>query len=123
MNGIASPAPGAGPGALTASKRPWLGPVLVALVVGGALVMIGLGIWQLQRLVERRALNAQLSARLAQPPAALTGASGDLPGYTPVLATGVFDFANEIVVKNRAHEQQPGVHLLTPLRLEGGDQA
>jgi surfeit locus 1 family protein len=119
MTGIASPAPET----LTARKRPWLGPILTVLVVGGTLAMIGLGVWQLQRLVERRALNAQISARMAQAPTALTGASGDLPEYTPVLATGSFDFANEIIVKNRAHEQQPGVHLLTPLRLEGSDRA
>jgi surfeit locus 1 family protein len=35
----------------------------------------------------------------------------------------VYDFANEIVLRNRAHDQSPGVHVLTPLRLAGGDQA
>src|SRR5262249_8044896 len=106
-----------------AVRRPWLGPLLSALVVGGAAVMIGLGIWQLQRLAERRALNARIGVVMAQPPAPLPGAVSDLPDYTPVVATGSYDFANEIVVRNRAHEQQPGVHLLTPLRLQGSDQA
>lgn len=104
-------------------KRPWLGPVLLALVVTGTLVMIGLGVWQLQRLVARRVLNTRITALMAQPPALLNGPAGDVPEYTPVLATGVYDFANEIVVRNRAYEQQPGVHLLTPLRLQGSEQA
>ena len=101
---------------MAAHKRPWLGPILFVLVVVGAVVMIGLGVWQLQRLGERRALNAQIRARMAQPPADLAHQSGGLPEYTPVLAKGVYDFANEIVLRNRAHDQEPGVHVLTPLR-------
>ncbi len=97
--------------------RVWLGPLLAALVVTGSAVMIGLGIWQLQRLGQRQAANAVLRARLAQPPLALTAQTGDLPEYTPVQAQGVYDFANEIVLRNRAHDQEPGVHVLTPLRL------
>ena len=123
MRGKVSAAPGDGPRERLSGKRPWLGPVLVALVVAGAVVMVGLGVWQLQRLVERRTLNAHITTLMAQPPVQITGATGDLPEYTPVLATGSYDFANEIEVKNRAHEQQPGVHLLTPLRLQGSDQA
>jgi surfeit locus 1 family protein len=108
---------------MAAHKRPWLGPILFVLVVVGAVVMIGLGVWQLQRLGERRALNVQIRARMAQPPADLAHQSGGLPEYTPVLAKGVYDFANEIVLRNRAHDQEPGVHVLTPLRLAGSDQA
>jgi len=109
--------------AMTVHKRPWLGPLLLVLVAVGALVMIGLGLWQLQRLGDRRAANAQIRARMAQPPADLAQQSGGLPEYTPVLAKGVYDFSNEIVLRNRAHDQEPGVHVLTPLRLAGSDQA
>jgi surfeit locus 1 family protein len=104
-------------------KRVWLGPVLVALVVTAAGVMIGLGIWQLERLQERRAANAVISARIAQSPLALTGQTGDLPEYTAVQANGTYDFAHEIVLRNRAHDQEPGVDVLTPLRIQGTDQA
>jgi surfeit locus 1 family protein len=123
MSGKVSAAPVAGPGARTVGQRRWLGPVLLTLVVAGAVVMTGLGVWQLQRLVERRTLNTRITALMAQPPVPLNGAVGDVPEYTPVLATGVYDFANEIVLRNRAHEQQPGVHVLTPLRLTDGAQA
>jgi len=108
---------------MIAHKRPWLGPLLFVVVAVGAVVMIALGIWQLQRLGERRAANAQIRARLAQPPADLSQQSGGLPEYTPVLAKGSYDFTNEIVLRNRAHDQEPGVHVLTPLRLAGSDQA
>jgi len=85
--------------------------------------MIGLGIWQLQRLRDRRAANAEIRALMARPPVSLSGSSGPLPEYTPVQASGVYDFANEIVLRNRAHDEQPGVQLLTPLRLAGTDRA
>jgi surfeit locus 1 family protein len=108
---------------MAARKRPWLGRLLFVLVVAAAAVMIGLGVWQLQRLAQRRALNAQIRARMSQLPVALSGPTGELPEYTPVLAKGVFDFANEIMLRNRAHDQEPGVHLLTPLRIDGNNQA
>src|SRR5438874_885048 len=108
---------------MTAHKRPWQSPLLFVLVAVGAVVMIGLGVWQLQRLGERRALNRQISARMAQASTDLSHQRGGLPEYTPVLATGVYDFANEIVLRNRAHDEQPGVHVLTSLRLASSDQA
>jgi surfeit locus 1 family protein len=100
-----------------------VGPLLATLVVVGAAVMIGLGIWQLQRLGERRAANRALTARLAGPPVALSGQTGALLEYTPVQASGLYDFANEIVLRNRAHDEEPGVHILTPLRLAGAGGA
>ena len=106
---------------MAVGKRPWLGPVLLVLVVAAAASMLGLGIWQLQRLVERRALNAEIRARMAQPRVALVQQTGQLPEYTPIVATGVYDFANEIVLRNRAHDEAAGVHVLTPLRLAGSD--
>lgn len=108
---------------MAARKRPWLGPFLFVLVVAAAAVLIGLGVWQLQRLSERRALNAEIRARMSLPPVALAGQSAGLPEYTPVLAKGVYDFANEIVLRNRAHDQEAGVHLLTPLHIDGSHQS
>jgi surfeit locus 1 family protein len=89
-------------------------------------VMVGLGIWQLARLSERRTLNAQIRARLALPPFVLTGApltdTAQLE-YRRVTAEGVYDFANEIVLRNRAYQEVPGVHVLTPLRIADGHAA
>ncbi len=107
-------------------RRPaprWLGPVVAGAVIITALVMIGLGVWQLQRLVERRAENVVLTARLAQPPLDLNRQTASrVLEYQPVQATGTFDFAQEIVLRNRAYSESPGVHVLTPLRLTGSAQ-
>jgi surfeit locus 1 family protein len=91
--------------------------VLVLAAAGG---MAGLGVWQLARLRERQAANVETRARLAQLPMPLTAETGDLPEYQPVHAQGTYDFSQEIVLRNRAHQEQPGVHVLTPLRLAGG---
>jgi len=98
--------------------------LVAAGVVLAILVMLALGVWQLDRLGQRRAENAAIAARLDQPPLDLnTAPIAVLPPYTPVRVTGIFDFDNEIVLRNRAHLDSPGVHVLTPLRLAGSDAA
>ena len=101
-------------------RRPWRAALLAVLVVAGTATMVGLGIWQLARLKERQASNAEIRDRLAQTALTLSGATGDLPEYQPVMAEGTYDFSQEVVLRNRAHDEQPGVHVLTPLRLTGG---
>ncbi|MEI7771831.1 MAG: SURF1 family cytochrome oxidase biogenesis protein, partial [Chloroflexales bacterium] len=49
----------------------WLARHAFALII--LVTMIGLGIWQLDRLAQRRAANAERLAVLDQNPAALTG--------------------------------------------------
>ncbi|MCC7358798.1 MAG: SURF1 family protein [Anaerolineales bacterium] len=110
-------------GPTTSARRSWLGPLLAAGVLAAALALIGLGAWQLQRLTERRIENAALAARLAQPALDLNTTPGlRVQEYQPLRVTGVYDFAQEIVLRNRAYREQPGVHALTPLRLAGSDQ-
>jgi surfeit locus 1 family protein len=117
--------PDAQPAAKPAPRpRPaWVGMVVAVLVVLAALVMTGLGVWQLQRLAQRRAANAVLVARLAQPPLDLNADPAAQPQeYQPVRVTGTYDFAQEIVLRNRAYAESPGVHVLTPLRLAGSER-
>lgn len=100
--------------------------LLALLVLTAAGVMIGLGIWQLQRLGQRRALNARIQAQLAQPPVQLAGdALGDPADleYRPVIVRGTYDHAQEIVLRNRSYNEVPGVRVVTPLRIEGSDSA
>lgn len=98
------------------------------LVVAATSVMLRLGFWQLERLGQRRAFNADISRRLQTPPLALdadpTGL-GDLSGmkYRPVVARGEYDYSQEITLVNQNWEGQPGVHLVTPLIIEGSEQA
>lgn len=96
--------------------------LLVLLAVG---VFIRLGFWQLERLAERRARNAQIQTQSSLPPLDLNQhlpAPADLAQmeYRMVTATGVFDPAGEVLLSNQPWQGRLGVHLLTPLRLEDG---
>ncbi|HET9220993.1 MAG TPA: SURF1 family protein [Roseiflexaceae bacterium] len=106
---------------LFTGRRLWL----TLLVLAGALICCRLGIWQLDRLAQRRAQNALINERMAQPAIALDGAQADPAtlDYQRVEARGVYDPTQEIVLRNRALNGSPGVHVLTPLRLNGGDTA
>jgi surfeit locus 1 family protein len=96
---------------------------IVALVIAG--VCIRLGIWQLDRLDQRRAENARVAAGLTGNPVELedVGIDSTRSRALRVRLRGEYDFDNEIVLVNRSREGAPGVNLLTPLRLEGRDTA
>lgn len=107
-------------------------PIAVALVVAAA--CLRLGIWQLDRLGERRARNAVVSARLQAAPLpldrALPAGAGSIALESErrvrLDAPGVdarFDYRNEIVLTSRTHNGAPGVHVFTPLQLAGRDTA
>jgi surfeit locus 1 family protein len=93
----------------------------VALAV--AVVCVRLGVWQVDRLGQRRARNAVLAARLALPPIELSGGGGisaDSARQRRIVARGVYDFARERVWPGRSFDATPGVALITPLRLADG---
>jgi surfeit locus 1 family protein len=106
---------------LFTGRRLWL----TLLVLAGALICCRLGIWQLDRLAQRRAQNTLINERLARPIVALDGAPIDPVAldYQRVEARGVYDPTQEIVLRNRALNGSPGVRVLTPLRLDGTDTA
>jgi surfeit locus 1 family protein len=103
---------------LFAGRRRWM----TLLVIAGALLCVRLGIWQLDRLAQRRSINASIDTRMAQPPLPLTGAPVDPEAldYRQVEVRGVYDPAQEIVLRNRELDGVPGVHVVTPLLLNGG---
>jgi surfeit locus 1 family protein len=88
-----------------------------------ALVMIRLGIWQLDRLVGRRAFNAQVLSQINEPTLPLTAdlLSDDLEAleFRTVQIEGQYDLANTLVLGNQVWDEQIGVHLLTPLKIDG----
>lgn len=96
--------------------------VLAAIV---AAVCVRLGIWQLDRLGERRAANALVSARLDSGVVDVRRLPADtaLARYRRVTARGTYDFEHEIVLSGRSRSGSPGVNLLTPLRVPGSDTA
>ena len=103
---------------LFTGRRLWM----TLLVLAGAIVLARLGFWQLDRLAQRRAINATIDGRMAEPPAALDGSAVDPAAleYRRVTARGVYDPGQEVVLRNRSLDGAPGVHVLTPLRLSGG---
>ncbi|WP_420641400.1 SURF1 family protein [Candidatus Leptofilum sp.] len=105
-------------------SRRWLGGTLLVLVAVG--LFVRLGIWQLDRLEQRRAENAALQAVLDLPPLDLAEPLPDGPeALENRLATvsGWYDFANERVILLQPWQGRPGVQLITPLMIEGGDTA
>ena len=88
-------------------------------------VCVRLGFWQLDRLAQRRAINARIDTRMVEPATPLTGEPLDPEAmeYRRVKVQGVYDSAQEIVLRNRSLDGAPGVHVLTPLRIAGSDTA
>ena len=102
-------------------QRKWLIPTL--LVFAGTALCIRLGIWQLDRLEQRRAFNAQFESARAQPALDLNReqpANLHEMEWRPVSVTGEYDFDHQVAVRNQYYGNQYGYHLLTPLlfRLE-----
>ena len=92
-----------------------------------SLVCVRLGIWQLDRLHQRRARNALVAAARARPEVAIDGGRvGGLPLSIDSLrdrrvrAQGTYDYARERLWHGRSYEGIPGVDLITPLRLPDG---
>jgi surfeit locus 1 family protein len=101
--------------------RKWIISTLLALV--GAAVCIRLGIWQLDRLEQRRAFNAHYLATANLPELDLNNDSrSDLPSmeYRPVTVRGRYDFSNQVALLNFYKDGEYGYDLLTPLHLADG---
>lgn len=98
----------------------WL--LLTLLVFAGTALCIRLGIWQLDRLAQRRAFNAQFESARAQPALDL---SQEQPEnitemeWRPAEVAGAYDFANQVAIRNQYYGNEYGYHLLTPLQFNG----
>ncbi|AJT67930.1 SURF1 family cytochrome oxidase biogenesis protein [Streptomyces chattanoogensis] len=107
-------------------SRQWVILTLVGLVL--IPVMIKLGFWQLHRHEHKVAQNTLIADNLAARPVPVTELTA--PGRTlprhdmwrTVTATGTYDTAHEVVVRQRtaADEQSIGYYVLTPLALADG---
>jgi surfeit locus 1 family protein len=102
----------------------WLVATIVVLIAIG--VMVRLGVWQLNRLEGRRAANAAITQQINAPPLPLdaqTAASADPTTLTfrRVSVRGTWDYAHEVELRYRSFDGQAGIHLLTPLKIDGSD--
>jgi surfeit locus 1 family protein len=105
--------------ALSITPRGITGTVLVLIV---AATCVRLGLWQLDRLRQRKELNTRLQERIASQPVALTTIPHDSAGWLnrTVTVEGLLDHDRSIVLPGRAFRGTPGAHVLTPLLVEGG---
>ena len=97
-------------------QRKWLIPTL--LVIAGTALCIRLGVWQLDRLAQRRAFNTQFESARARPVLDLNQEQPeDIAGmeWRSVKVDGEYDFANQLAVRNQYYGNEYGYHLLTPL--------
>lgn len=102
-------------------SRRWI--VATMLVIVGMAVMMRLGVWQLDRLAQRRAANAVLTAVLASEPLTLADMSlpTDPSGLKDrqVMANGAFDLERQVVLLVQNWNGRAGVHLITPFLIAG----
>lgn len=103
------------------SPRWIVGHVIVLLVVG---LFARLGIWQLDRLNERRDQNAMIASRSALAPVGLGDLLDGLPpdqwDHRLVVVAGTFVPDDEVLIRSRTHNGEAGFHVVTPLLLDTG---
>jgi cytochrome oxidase assembly protein ShyY1 len=107
------------------SRRWWLTTVLILAGMG---LTIRLGIWQVDRYHQNKTISDHLAAMQAAAPIILRGGiqPDGLTGmeYRAVRATGTYDFAHQIAVRNQVWVQswgnEMGFDLVTPLVFPDG---
>ena len=102
-------------------SRRWILATLLVLVGFG--VLVRLGIWQRERLNQRREFNARVQDQIDADPLALDAANLDADlhnmEFRRVIVTGTYLHADQIALRNQAVNGRVGVHLVTPLRIAG----
>lgn len=89
------------------------------------IVLINLGLWQLRRLEQRRALNREIVAGLNHTPAEITGepVNPDNLHRRRVLVSGTFDNENSVVLRGKSYGGQQGAEMVVPLLISGSNQS
>lgn len=106
-----------------ASTRTVRATATLILAIGIAAGCARLGVWQLDRLFERRAYNALLLGRLGEPQVPVVALPPDTGAghYRRTTARGVYDYAHEVAWAARIRHESPGVNLVTPMHVAGSD--
>jgi surfeit locus 1 family protein len=97
---------------------------LTLLLAAGAafLLLIALGVWQLERRTAKLALIADREAGLSSPPAHLEAADADPVRFEfhRIEARGRFAHEHELYLTGQFLNDRPGWHVITPLLLDDG---
>lgn len=101
---------------MTLLRPRWIAGHLLVLVL--TVSFVALGFWQLARNHHKQSLVRKARAEYAAPAPDIT--SPDIVVGKPGQATGHYDTAHEVVLRNIARGDQDGVDVLTPLVLADG---
>lgn len=103
-------------------KPRWIALGLFAVAM--TTLCIRLGFWQLDRLHGRRYYNHLFEQGMTVPARPVEQLIDQSHGitllYRQATATGTFDPTREVILYGRSNNEQPGNHVLTPLRLPDG---
>jgi cytochrome oxidase assembly protein ShyY1 len=98
------------------ARRPkWIALHVFVLVTVSACAVAG--VWQLNRLSERRERNDRIRTAMEGPAQEVTDID-DAETFENVRATGTYDVENEVILRNRSLNGSPGNHVLTPLVID-----
>jgi surfeit locus 1 family protein len=99
------------------------GAAVTAATVAFCALTVALGLWQRQRAAEKDALQARFERLGAAAPRVLPArlVAADDYALRRVVARGVYADRFTILLDNRVHRGRPGYHVLSPLRIAGGD--
>lgn len=110
---------------LQALRQPkWI--IATVVVTALAAVFVRLGVWQLDRLEERRAMNEVGIERINAEPVELTELMAEAEGdpesvrFRRVYVSGVFAPEDEILIRSQVELGQAGFHVITPLVQDDG---
>ncbi|THJ67353.1 SURF1 family protein [Arthrobacter echini] len=102
----------------------WLGWLALVLLIAAGCV--ALGRWQFERReavvenIERIEANYDADPEQYEPGGQVLDSFDPAQEWRPITFMGTYDVANQVIVRNRPLNGQPGYEVLTPLRLEDG---
>lgn len=103
-------------------SREWR--ITTIIVILGVALCVRLGIWQLDRLEQRKSFNSHVEAMWAATPIILPEEANDFQldkmEYRAISATGEYDTDFQVALRNQYWKNQYGYHLITPLVIGEG---
>lgn len=107
-------------------RSTWRFWIVTAATVLTMAATASLGLWQLDRAAQKRALDAQINERgglAAWDTSELLGAAGATAGvHRPVRLSGTWVPGHTVFLDNRQMNTRVGFFVVTPLRLEGSER-
>jgi len=108
---------------MISTKRFKFSLVPTLMTVPAVIIMLGLGVWQLQRLQWKTEIMARIAERTAQAPANFEGGLSwdeSKDEYLRVRLRGSFVHDKELYLAARSRNNNVGFHVITPLVLTNG---